>query len=172
VIEEKCLLFKHFLSIFFKVCNGLIRMICVVALVVFAVLSLISAKYRDYFFEALDCVTKKMTLRKCTTSFDKKMKMKITTRVAKVNKPLGGFVFKNFEVLSWIVTFLMIISLIWSAWVGFSGLYNWYYYGNCNGPDSGDLCALNNLIGASPEVINNCANSDCNGIDCGVHKSS
>ncbi len=155
MIEEKCLLFKHFLSIFFKVCNGLIRMICVVALVVFAVLSLISAKYR-----------------KCTTSFDKKMKMKITTRVAKVNKPLGGFVFKNFEVLSWIVTFLMIISLIWSAWVGFSGLYNWYYYGNCNGPDSGDLCALNNLIGASPEVINNCANSDCNGIDCGVHKSS
>lgn len=142
-------------------------MICIVALVVFAVLGLISAKYRSYFFEALDCVTKRVTLRKCTTSFDKKMKMKITTRLANLNKPFGGFVFKHFELISWIVTFLMIASLIWTAWVGFTGIYNWYYYGNCNGPESSELCELNNLIGASPEVIAKCSNPDCNGI-CGI----
>lgn len=146
-------------------------MICVVALVVFAILGLVSAKYRNYFFEAFDCVTKKITLRKCTTSFDKKMKMKITTKLAKVSKPLGGFVFKNFDLISWILVFLMIVSLIWSAWVGFSGLYNWFYYGNCNGPDSNEFCSLNNLIGASPEVIEKCANLDCEG-DCGLHEAN
>ncbi|MDD3085878.1 MAG: hypothetical protein PHD80_02150 [Candidatus ainarchaeum sp.] len=144
-------------------------MICVVALIVFALLGLVSAKYRNYFFEAFDCVTKRVTLRKCTTSFDKKMKMKITTKLVRFNKPFGGFVFKNFELISWIITFFMIASLIWSAWIGFSGLYNWYYYGNCYGPESSDLCALNNLIGASPAVIEGCMNPNCTGVDCEVH---
>lgn len=146
-------------------------MICLIALAVFAILGIISAKYRSYFFEALDCVTKRVTLRKCTTSFDKKMKMKITTRLFGVNKSLGGFVFKHFEVISWILTILMIVSLIWTAWVGFTGLYNWYYYGNCNGPESSELCELNNLIGASPAVIAKCNNPDCNG-DCGLNDSN
>ena len=140
-------------------------MICIIALVIFALLGLVSAKYRAYFFEALDCVTKKVTLRKCTTSFDKKMKMKVTSYLAKINKSLAGFVFKHFDTVSWIVTILMIISLIWTAWIGFSGVYNWYYFGNCNGPDSNELCELNNLIGASPAVIAACNNPDCNG-DC------
>ena len=146
-------------------------MICIIALVVFALLGVFSAKYRTYFFEALDCVTKRVTLRKCTTSFDKKMKMKITTRLSKLNKSLGGIVFKHFEAISWIFTLLMIISLIWTAWVGFSGVYNWYYYGNCNGPESNQICELNNLIGASPAVIEHCSNLDCNG-NCGFIDSN
>jgi len=32
-------------------------------------------KYRAYFKEALDCVARKATLRKCTTSFDKKIEI-------------------------------------------------------------------------------------------------
>jgi hypothetical protein len=146
-------------------------MICLIALAVFAILGIISAKYRTYFFEALDCVTKRVTLRKCTTSFDKKMKMKITTRISGLSKPLGGFVFKKFETISWIITIIMILSLVWTAWVGFTGIYNWYYYGNCNGPESNQICELNNLIGASPAVIAKCANLDCNG-DCTLHDSN
>ncbi|MFA5931396.1 MAG: hypothetical protein WC821_03725 [archaeon] len=122
-------------------------MICIIALVVFAILGLISAKYRAYFFEALDCVFKKATLRKCTTSFDKKMKMKITTRLSKLNSSLGRTVFKHFETISWIFTILMIASMIWSAYVGFMGVYNWVAFGNCYGPDSTQACVLNNLTG-------------------------
>jgi hypothetical protein len=122
-------------------------MICIIALVVFAVLGLISAKYRAYFFEALDCVFRKVTLRKCTTSFDKKMKLKITTRVAGVNKSAGSFTFKHFETISWIFTILMIVSMIWSLYVGVVGVYNWVAYGNCNGPNSTEACVLNNLTG-------------------------
>lgn len=123
------------------------RMICIIALVVFAILGLVSAKYRAYFFEASDCVFRKMTLRKCTTSFDKKMKMKITARLSKLNSSLGRTVFKHFETISWIITIIMIVSMIWSAYVGFMGVYNWVAFGNCYGPESTELCVLNNLTG-------------------------
>jgi hypothetical protein len=122
-------------------------MICVIALVVFAVLGIFSARYRAYFFEAFDCVFKKMTLRKCTTSFDKKMKLKVTTKLSHVNKPLGGFVFKNFDTISWIFTIIMIISMAWSLYVGVIGVYNWVVYGNCYGPESVEVCVLNTITG-------------------------
>jgi len=140
-------------------------MICVIALVVFAFLGLISAKYRAYFFEALDCVFRKVTLRKCTTSFDKKMKMKVTTRLSGLNKSVGGFVFKHFETISWIFTILMILSMIWSLYVGVTGVYNWVAYGNCNGPNSIELCVLNNLTGKptpNPVIVDNNMGLDCN----------
>jgi len=133
-----------------------------IALVVFAVLGLISAKYRGYFFEAADCVFRKVTLRKCNTSFDQKMKMKISTKVTAVNKPLGGFVFKHFEVLSWIMTILMIVSLAYSGYVGFMGAYNWIMYQNCNGPNSTEFCAYNALTGVSTPVSTDSNLTDCN----------
>jgi hypothetical protein len=122
-------------------------LICLIALVAFAILGLFSVKYRTYFFEALDCVTKKVTLRKCTTSFDQKMKMKVSSKVAIVNKSLGSFTFKHFETISWVVTILMIASLIWTAYVGVMGAYNYYAYGNCNGPNSTEACVYNAVLG-------------------------
>ncbi|MEK6958576.1 MAG: hypothetical protein AABW59_00875 [archaeon] len=137
-------------------------MICLIALLVFAVLGLFSVKFRGYFFEAADCVFRKVTLRKCNTSFDQKMKMKISTRVTSVNKPLGGFVFKHFEVLSWIMTILMILSLAYSGYVGLMGAYNWVMYQNCNGPNSTEFCAYNALTGVSTPILNDANITDCN----------
>jgi hypothetical protein len=139
-------------------------MICFIALIVFAVLAVFSAKYRAYFKEALDCVFRKATLRKCTTSFDKKMKMKVTSKISKKAPGLGRFVFKNFDVLSWIITIVSIIIMIWSLWYGVLGVYNWYAYGNCDGPDSDEFCVYNAITGttvATPtcEVLG--CSSDC-----------
>lgn len=128
-------------------------MICFIALFVFAILGLFSVKYRTYFFEALDCVLKKATLRKCTTSFDKKMKMKVSSRLSKLNKSLGSFVFKYFDVLSWILTISMILSLIWTAYVAFMGLYNYFTYGNCDGPNSSAVCVYNEVAKATPDFF-------------------
>ncbi|MFH1751571.1 MAG: hypothetical protein ABH821_01380, partial [archaeon] len=61
-------------------------MICIIALVVLAVLSVFSARYRPYAREAFNCVFRRLTLRKCNTSFDKKMKMKISSRLATKNE--------------------------------------------------------------------------------------
>jgi len=122
-------------------------MICFIALIVFAILALFSAKYRAYFKEALDCVFRKATLRKCTTSFDKKMKMKVTSKISKRNKGFGRFVYKNFDILTWTITIVSIIIMIYSLWFGVLGVYNFYVFGNCNGPNNDEFCVYDVLSG-------------------------
>jgi hypothetical protein len=145
-------------------------MICLVALLVFAVLAflsffgVVSSKYRTYFVEASDCVFKKVTLRKCTTGFDNKMKMKVSTKVSLHNKFLGGFIFKNFEVISWVLVVIMIVSMLYSGYVGVVGVYNWVAYGNCNGPDSIEPCVFNSLTGSThpnPVITNPIVDQNC-----------
>ncbi len=127
---------------------------CIIGLVIFGILGIFSAKYRDYFKEALKCTFQTATLRPCTTGFDKKMQVKISTRLAKLNKGMGNFVFKNFQAISVFFIALMIISIVLSG----IGLYNWFAFGNCNGPQGGD-CVLNDLTG-QPEA--NCPINDLN----------
>ena len=134
-------------------------MICFIALFIFAILGLFSTKYRSYFIEASDCVFKKMTLRKCTTSFDNKMKMKITAKISLVSKPLARFVFKKFDLLSWILTIIMIISIIWSAYLAFFGLYNFFTYGNCDGPNSTAVCVYSSVANQVPDLWGFCGDN-------------
>ena len=136
-------------------------MICLIALLVFGVLSVFSVKYRALAAEAFDCVFRRVTLRKCNTSFDKKMKTKISMRLFKTHKGLGGFVYKNFEALSWAFTLLMIGSLAFSV----LGAYNYFAYGNCNGPHSTEVCVFNPQ---APEALS-CGSEHCaeEGCECG-----
>ncbi|MFH1256353.1 MAG: hypothetical protein V1494_03590 [Candidatus Diapherotrites archaeon] len=112
--------------------------VCVIALVVFAVLGIVSSSHRQLAKEAFDCVFRRMTLRKCTTGFDNKMKMRVTTGLLKCSKALGSFVFKYFELISWIFTVAMFVSFALFA----IGIYNYVAFGNCNGPNSTDGCIL------------------------------
>lgn len=80
--------------------------------------------------EAFDCVFRRITLRKCTTGLDVKLKSGITAKFLEKNQSLGAIVYKHFEVISWVFTILLIASLVWT---GISA-YNYYEYGNCNGP--------------------------------------
>jgi len=115
---------------------------CIIGLAIFGILGIFSAKYRAYFKEALHCTFQTATLRPCTTGFDKKMQMKISTKLAKINKGLGNFVFKYFQAISVLFIAIMIVSLA-LAGIGF---YNWIAFGNCNGPQGGN-CVLNDLTG-------------------------
>jgi len=120
-------------------------MICLIALVVFGILGIFSAKYRALALEAFDCVFRRITLRKCNTSFDKKMKMKISSKLLQAHEGLGKFVFRHFEALSWLFTLLMIASMVFSA----VGIYNFWAYGNCNGPNSSGFCIYQAAFGDS-----------------------
>ncbi len=121
-------------------------MICLIALVVFAILSIFSVKYRSFFWEALDCVSRKATLRKCNTSFDKKMRMKISKKVSKHSKKLGSCTYKHFNKISWFLTIVMIVSIIISGFYGFTALYDYALYGNCGGPNApADSCSIKNI---------------------------
>ncbi|MBU0662588.1 MAG: hypothetical protein ABH854_01270 [Candidatus Diapherotrites archaeon] len=112
-------------------------MICFIAMFVFAILGIFSATHRAYAFEAFDCVFRRVTLRKCTTAFDKKVKMRVSTGLMKRNEALGGFVFRHFELISWFFTIITIASLIYSA----VSIYNIAVYGTCT-PEHPEQCAL------------------------------
>ena len=103
-------------------------MICIVALIVFGALGIFSARYRTYAKEAFRCVFRRVTLRKCDTAFDKKMKAKITGKIFKRSPKTAGFVYKNFDTISWFFTAILFISLYFSA----VGLYNLVIWGTCD----------------------------------------
>lgn len=125
-------------------------MICFIALFVFALLAIFSAKYRPFALEAFDCVFKRVTLRPCTTGFDKKMKMRISTKIMSKHEGAGTFVNKHFEAISWLLTLSMIVSFFFAA----QGLYYWIAFGNCNGLQGGP-CVLNDITGKTDS--NSCA---------------
>jgi len=117
-------------------------MICLIALVTFGILGLFSAKYRTIAKEAFDCVFRRLTLRKCTTSFDKKMKSKITGKLMKRHAGFARGVYRHFEIISWFFTITMILSLGYSAF----SVYNFLAFGNCNGPDSNEFCVFDPFV--------------------------
>ncbi len=110
--------------------------LCLVALPIFAVLGIFSVKYRRLTLEALDCLFRTVTLRKCKSDLDNKIKADITGTVLKYSPKTAKFVYKHYKVLSWII----LIIFLWSFYVSAVGLYNYINYGNCNGPESIDFC--------------------------------
>jgi len=113
-------------------------MICLIALVVFGILGIFSATHRQYAKEAFDCVFRRMTLRKCQTGFDQRMKAKITGKLMNKNQRIAGFVFKHFELISWLFTLSLFLSIGYSAY----SVYNLAVFGNCEGQVY-SFCAFN-----------------------------
>ena len=119
-------------------------MICIIALVIFSILAIFSASYRPLAAEAFDCVFRKVTFRKCKTNLDQRLKSQITGKLLTKSPLLARFVYKRFELLSWLFVILFIVSLAYSAYGG----YNYVLYGNCYGPeDTGGFCIYNALEG-------------------------
>jgi len=110
--------------------------VCFIALPVLIILGIFSASYRKLAWEAFECVFRMATFRKCKSNFDQRVKAKIVGKLMKRTPKVAGFVFKRFVILSWIFVVLFILSIAGSAY----GLYNYYVYGNCNGPDSSAFC--------------------------------
>ena len=134
-------------------------MICFIAMIVFGILGIFSATHRKVALEAFDCVFRKLTLRKCQTGLDIRLKSSITGKLLRKNPNIGKFVYRHFQIISGLFTILLFGSLIWS---GVSG-YNYYVYGNCNGPsveDQGGLCLFDPT--GSHSEITTCDNEDVN----------
>ncbi len=111
-------------------------MICLIALAVFGVLGIFSGYYRKLAKEALECVFLRVTLRKCESGLDQRIKSALTGKMMVKSPLVAGFLYKYFEWLSWFFVIVMIASFGYSAYGG----YNYYRYGNCNGPESTGFC--------------------------------
>ena len=120
-------------------------MICVLALIVFGILGIFSATHRKIALEAFDCVFRRVTLRKCESGLDKRLKSQITGKLMKKNPVIARFTFRYFELISWFFTILFILSFVYAG----IGGYNYYLYGNCNGPNEDSFCIFDPLGGNS-----------------------
>lgn len=107
-------------------------MICILAMVVFSILGIFSARYRSLAKEAFECVFKRIRLKPCESGLDQKVKSKIIGKVFKRNKKLAGVLNRYFEVFSWALVILLIVSMGFTA----NGLFNYFVFGNCNGPNA------------------------------------
>jgi len=111
-------------------------MICILALLVFGILGIFSAAYRQIFFEACDCIFRRVTFRKCRTGLDNKLKSQITGSIMRFSPFAARITYKYFEVFSWAFLILLIVSMYFTG----AAIYNFTVYGNCNGPGSTEFC--------------------------------
>jgi len=135
-------------------------MICLIALFVFGVLAIFSASYRPLAKEAFDCVFRKITFRKCKTNLDQRIKGDLVGRSMRRSPWFARFLHKRFEILSWIFTILLILSLVQSG----ISIYYWAAYGNCNGPNESGFCIFNSVA----VTEQGCDSPNCTGENCGV----
>lgn len=121
---------------------------CIIALIVLFFLGIFSAKYRILAKEAFDCVFRRITLRPCQTGFNQKIKTAVSSWFLRKNEKIGGFIFRRFEILSWIFVILFLASAIY---VG-RGVYFYAKYGSCN-PEQPQNCVINQLIPPSTTTV-------------------
>lgn len=126
-------------------------MICLVALVVSSILAIFSATHRRIAAQAFDCVFRKVTLRPCTSNLNDELKARITGPLLRWNPRIGRHVLKRFEVYSWILVILTVLSIAGLA----QGGVNYYLYGNCNGL-AGGLCLFDPVAGSTSEIHEAC----------------
>ncbi|MBN1169962.1 thioredoxin domain-containing protein [Candidatus Micrarchaeota archaeon] len=117
--------------------------LCIVAFFVFAVMSIFSAKYRPLAGDAFQCIFKTLTLKPCDTGLDDRIKSDIVSSVLRISPTAAKLTNTHFALFSWIFVILTVASFGYSA----VGIYNFYFYGNCDGPQSIQACILNDLTG-------------------------
>ncbi len=123
-------------------------MICFIALFVFGVLSLFSAKYRPYARASIDCVFRRLTLRKCNTTLEEQVKSETVAAILPRSPALAKFTNGHWEAISWAFTILMFASLAYSLY----GFYNFVQFGSCD-PLNPEGCIYNKLLGQDPNSL-------------------
>lgn len=112
--------------------------LCLLALPVFAVLGIFSLKYRKLTKDALECLFKTVTLRKCSSGLDDKIRSDVTGTFLKYSPKTAGFFYRHYRIISWII----LILFVWSIYESSVGISNYVKHGNCNGPQSTAFCAI------------------------------
>jgi protein-disulfide isomerase len=124
-------------------------MFCIIAFVVLAIMGIFSTAERELAREAFACVMRRVTFRPCNVGFREKMEARIVSGIMKRSIRGARIVAKNFELLSWIFFLLTVWSLVWTG----QGVYNYFFYGSCNGLNASGFCVFdptgsNNAISA------------------------
>ncbi|HLD12144.1 MAG TPA: hypothetical protein VJB87_00955 [Candidatus Nanoarchaeia archaeon] len=129
--------------------------LCWIALPIFALLGIFSAKYRKLTKESLACLFKTITLQRCESGLDQRIRADITAKMMHTPQ-LAKLFYNHYK----IIAFIFIILMLGSAYFSGIGVYNYVAYGNCNGEDSTAFCIFNVFENETPttnsETPTNC----------------
>lgn len=117
--------------------------LCFIALPIFLILGLFSVKYRILTKDALECLGKTITFRKCKSKLDERIKAHLTGKIIKISPGLGLFIYKRFQLLS----IIFIILILGSFFFSITGFINYIRYGNCYGPNNNGVCIYSDVLG-------------------------
>lgn len=132
--------------------------ICIAAAVILGIMGIFSAKYRRWAKEAFSCVGRRLTLRPCESSFNQRMKAKITSKLMNRTHKGARLVNNHFEAISWVFTIILFVSLALTA----LSVYNLAVYGTCD-PANPEQC----IIGIEPVCSGeNCEPCQCEELTC------
>jgi hypothetical protein len=133
-------------------------------MILFAFLGIFSAYYRVLAKEAFKCAFG--LSEGCSTNLDKRFKIKVVAKLSRISPMLAKFTLRNFKVISYC---FVVLVLLLTSYLGYAG-YNFYRYGNCNGPGSGEFCMFD--INAKYSSITSCnadtGDAKCNGLNEGL----
>jgi hypothetical protein len=89
---------------------------CLVLLIYFVILGFFFPKYHGYIREAWECFYKKLIGKKCSISFDNRMRIKLSMWLSKNGfSRLGKFLYKkkNFDMILIVIGIVFTILTIW-----------------------------------------------------------
>jgi hypothetical protein len=129
--------------------------LCLLALPIFAVLSIFSVKYRKLTKDSLECLFKTVTLRKCSSGLDDRIRSDVTGTFLKYSPSTARFFYKNYKIISWII----LILFLWSTYASGVGIYNYAVHGNCNGPQSTAFCVIKEVGDAAKSPLDQVVNA-------------
>lgn len=116
--------------------------LCLVALVIFSILGIFSARYRKLAKESFECVGKSIIFRPCNSRLDQRIKAKATAKLMHVNKTMAKLFYKYFTLLSWAFTILFFVSLFLTA----QALYYYFTIGTCQPGLAPSSCPINKAV--------------------------
>src|SRR4030095_10668494 len=117
--------------------------LCIIAFLVFSVMSIFSAKYGPLARKGFECFFRTLTMRPCETGLDEQIKADLVSGLMGHSPGAAKALNRHFTLFSWLFVILSVGSLAYAAF----GLYNFYAYGNCDGPTATGACILNDITG-------------------------
>ena len=111
---------------------------------VFAFLGIFSAKYRALTKDAFRCMFTTLTLRPCESNLDERIRATILSAALSRSPLIARAIHRHYQFLSVAFTVLFFASMAYSA----VSVYNYWAYGNCNGPESNAFCVFDAVLGS------------------------
>ncbi len=106
-------------------------------------MSIFSAKYRPLARESFSCVFRTVMMKPCDTGMDERIKTEVVSGVLKYSPGAARIINHHFVALTWVIVVLSVASFAYST----VSVYNFYLYGNCDGPQSVEACIINDITG-------------------------